>query len=405
VQQALVDLLRPRIRLQTPIGSSAIDVRDGFVTPRDDGLHGLSIRWIPSTDTVAAAAIWRTLESRISSRGLTCSWDWTGTWLDHYGDLVPHRFAVGELGGAPIGIALVTRGVGQKRGPFSVRTVHLGTAGEPPGTSVFVEYNRILVAPGARDRFAAALIRGLRHEPGWDELVLDGFAPEDVEPFLRTETRLEPQRALCPSADLTAAEMMGGDVLRTLRPSTRRKIRRALRGLGPVEMEWAETTEHALDILEELMSLHQQRWTRAAQPGAFASDRFTDFHRELVRRLIARGAVLLFRVRAASGTVACLYHFIEEGRVLFYQSGLASYSDAEIRPGFVGFGLCMQACFERGLLEYNFLAGDVRYKRELSTGHRQLVWATWRRPTVRQRALDGLARVKAWAERMRRRGG
>jgi GNAT acetyltransferase-like protein len=364
----------------------------------------LAIRWIPSSATASAAAIWNTLEGRLGSEALACSWDWTGTWLDHYGDLVPHRFAVGEGGGAPQGIALVTRGVAQKRGPFGVRSIHLGTAGEPPGESVFVEYNRILVDADVRDDFASALIRELGGEPAWDELVLDGFAPADAEPFLRAQTLLEPRRALCAITDLRAAEGAGGDVLRTLRSSTRRKVRRGLRGLGEVDTEWAETAEHALDILEELISLHQHRWERAGRPGAFASDRFAGFHRELVPRLIARRAILLFRVRAASGTVACLYHFIEQGRVLFYQSGLASYPDAEIRPGFVAFGLCMQACFERGLREYDFLAGDARYKRELSTGHQELVWATWRRPTVRGRALDGLARVKAWAEAMRHTG-
>ena len=71
------------------------------------------------------------------------------------------------------------------------------------------------------------------------------------------------------------------DVLATLRPSTRRKVRRGLRGLGAVETEWAESPAHALDILEELIALHQARWRRADLPGAFASARFAGFHRDL----------------------------------------------------------------------------------------------------------------------------
>jgi CelD/BcsL family acetyltransferase involved in cellulose biosynthesis len=364
----------------------------------------VTIGWIPSTELDSAARIWGALERHVGRGGLACSWAWTGTWLAHYGDLVPHRFAVGRVGGAPIGIALVTRGLGQKRGPFSLRTIHLGTAGEPLGTGVFVEYNRILVDPDSRERFAEALTRELRDEPGWDELVLDGFAPEDAEPFLRPAAGFKAHRAVCPSTDLRAAHETGGDVLQTLRPSTRRKVRRGVRGLGAVATEWAETPEHGLDILDELISLHQQRWRRQAQPGAFASPRFVAFHRELVRRLIPQQAAFLFRVREAGKTVACLYHFIEQRRVLFYQSGLRPYSDAEIRPGFVAFGLCMQECFERGLWEYNFLAGDARYKRELSTGHHELVWATWRRPTLRGRVIDAAARLKTWTDATRQAG-
>jgi CelD/BcsL family acetyltransferase involved in cellulose biosynthesis len=35
----------------------------------------------------------------------------------------------------------------------------------------------------------------------------------------------------------------------------------------------------------------------------------------------------------------------------------------------------MQAALDRGLAEYDWLAGDVLYKRELSTSARELIWA------------------------------
>ena len=54
----------------------------------------------------------------------------------------------------------------------------------------------------------------------------------------------------------------------------------------------------------------------------------------------------------------------------------------------------MQSCYERGLTEYDFLAGDSIYKRQLSTATRELVWARWRRPAFRWRAVDELAKVK-----------
>ena len=366
------------------------------------GDHGLHIRWIAASDREAARREWERLEARLPGCGLASSWTWTRTWLQHYGDLVPHRFAVAEADGSPRGIALLTRGVGRRRGPFPIRTIHVGTAGEPQEESVYVEYNRVLVDAGARDSFAAALIGELRRERDWDELVLDGFDPEHAGAFLAASPRLEAAPALCPVADLRAAREAGGDVLATLRPSTRRKVRRGLRGLGAVETEWAESPAHALDILDELIALHQERWRRTDLPGAFASDRFTSFHRDLVPRLVPRGAVVLFRVRAAGATVGCLYSFVEDGRVLFYQSGLAPQRDSEIRPGFIAHGLCMQECSDRGLGEYDFLAGDARYKDELSTGHRELVWATWHRRTPRGRLIDGAVRLRTRAAAMRR---
>jgi hypothetical protein len=355
---------------------------------------GISIRWIPASDARTAERVWTLLEARVERPRVACSWAWTGTWLEHYGDVVPHRFAVGEVHGTECGIALVTSGFRRRRGPFRVRSVHLGTAGEPRRESVYVEYNGVLVEPEHRGAFAAALLAELDRDPRWHELRLDGFAPEDAEPFLVAEGRLETRREVCPMTDLRKAQETGGDVIRTLRSETRKKLRRSFRGLGDVETEWAETPEQALEILADLASLHQARWNRAGEPGVFASPRFAGFHRALVRRLAPSGGVVLFRARAASGTVGCEYGFVERGRVLVYQSGVASHPDRQVRPGFVADALCMQACYEHGLDEYDFLAGDSMYKRQLSNSQRELIWATWRRPALRWRVTDELARVK-----------
>jgi hypothetical protein len=108
----------------------------------------MRVRMVASNERAQIATIWQEVERRVGTGGLTSSWAWTETWLRHYGDLVPHRFVVADRG-APCAIALVTEGVGRFRGPFPIRTVHLGTAGEPDGETVRVEYNRLLVASTA----------------------------------------------------------------------------------------------------------------------------------------------------------------------------------------------------------------------------------------------------------------
>jgi hypothetical protein len=342
------------------------------------------------------ADIWQTLETRLANASIACSWDWTDTWLKYYGDLVPHYFALGECAGLPCGVALVSQGVNRRCGPFRVQSRHLGTAGEPGPDSVCVAYNRLLVTPETRDAFASALVAAIRHETNYDELILDGFAPENAAPLLRAEPAFVAKRHVCRAVDLRAAHATGGEILAVLKANTRKKIRRSLRGYGAIHTEWADTVEHAMDILNELIDLHQQRWTRVGKPGAFASARFVAFHRALVPRLLAKGAVLLFRTRSASGTIGCLYSFIEQGRVLCYQSGLATVDDNKLRPGLISDALCMQYCTERGLTEYNFLSGDSRYKRELATVEQELVWASARRRRLKFFLVDSLRRARQW---------
>lgn len=344
---------------------------------------GVIIELLGARDEPFAARMWQDLERQIGDGGLACSWVWTSTWLKHFGDVVSVRFAVGRRAGVVVGMALLTVGRGRWGGPLALRKLHIGTAGEPHRDTIWVEYNRLLAAPADKPAFAAALVATVAAEASWDEFALDGFAPEDAEPFFASSPAFTVRYAASPAFDLQGARDAGHSVLDGLRSTTRQRIRRSMRGFGTLRTEWAVTAGDGLAIFDELIHLHQLRWTAVGQRGAFASSRFTAFHRDLIPRLMALGTVVLFRVSNDTGTIGCLYSFIERGDLYFYQGGLAAYADNKLKPGLVTHALCMQACMERGLREYNFLAGEDRYKQELATLERQIVWATARRRTAR----------------------
>src|SRR3712207_8171174 len=97
----------------------------------------LAVDWLGAGDRESAAALWRELETRTPGLGLFARWSWTSTLLEHFGDVVDHRFAVVRDVEQVAGLALVTRYV-WRRGPLRIRRAHLGTAGEPAGESVYV---------------------------------------------------------------------------------------------------------------------------------------------------------------------------------------------------------------------------------------------------------------------------
>ncbi len=352
-----------------------------------------AVRLLGPAEREQAAAAWAALETH-GPPGLACSWWWTETWLRHYGDAVPHAFALVEADGRPVGAALVTWSA-RRVGRFpALRAIHVGTAGEPPRETVHVERNALLTVPGARPAAARALRRGLETLPGWDELRLDGFLPEDARALLG-EAVAEVRREPCPVADLAAMRDRGLSALEGIGAGARRRVRQGLRLLGEVEVEWPQGEDHALDVLDELVALHEARW----RPGVFSAPRFAAFHRDLVVRSGGRAPVWLLRARARGRVIGCLYGFVEDGAALFYQSGLIASDDNRVRPGLVTHALAMQACLDRGLALYDFLGGESRYKRELATGSRELVWARVPRATLRGRGLrlvrDARRRVRA----------
>lgn len=319
------------------------------------------IELMGASERAAAGEAWRALEAQAPERHLAASWDWVETWLDHYGEVVPHRFAIAPGRGA----ALVTEEV-KRRGPLRIRSLHLGTTGEPKGETIYSSYNAPLALAGREAEFAQGLAERLLAERRWDELVVERFAPAAADVLFSVLPGIVVEREDAPTVDLRMALDKDGDVLATLRSRTRQQTRRSMRDLGDLEVEVAETHELAVDILDELIDLHQRRWIAEGEPGVFASERFTGFHRDLIRRLLPSGGVMLFRVRSQAGTVGCIYNLIDGQRVLSHLQGFMPFEDRKLKPGFVSHVLCMQACSERGYAEYDLLPEPTLYKLELS---------------------------------------
>jgi CelD/BcsL family acetyltransferase involved in cellulose biosynthesis len=358
------------------------------------------IRLVPSSEIATVAEVWNAVEEKAATGTLATSWIWTSTWLRHYGDHVRYQFAVAERGSEPIGVALL---VLSRRGPrtFPLRSLHLGTAGEPAGHTVFVEYNDLLCAPADRPAVAAALAETIRVLPGWDELSVDGFRP-DAAQALREVLPFDVREDASWTIKLDPAR----SVLDGLSASTRRLVRQASESLEPGDPELAGGLGEAADVLGELAALHQRRWVAASEPGAFASALRYGFLRDLVAAWHPEGRVLLFRLRGREGTLGCVIGFVENGRFLYYQGGMQQFTSNRKRAGLLCHAVFAEDCRRRGLAEYELLAGDAQYKRQLSGGAANpLVWGRYARPSLRGRALSGARRARSAArERLVRRG-
>jgi hypothetical protein len=354
----------------------------------------ISFRELESGDPRLAGEMWTTLEHAHGQGGLVNSWDWTRTWIDSFGSIVPHTIVVGEIGSSPVGVALITRGVGQKRGPVPVRTIHLGASGEPPESSILAANHRVLVNETYRELFSTELLQHIRSSSRrWDELVLHGYVVHDVEPFCRQEGHWHVRRHTCRVNDLRVTRDAGADVLESFGKKVRKNVRRSLRALPELTTEYATTVDHGLDILDELIELHQRRWTAVGQPGAFASPRSIAFHRLLVERLMERQAIFLFRVREGGRTIGCKYGFIENNSVLSYQSGILGMDDPKFHAGLVNSYLSMKHAQQAGIDTFNLGLGDYRYKQEMANSDVTLIDAVLSRPTPKQ-LLIRLARKR-----------
>ncbi len=340
----------------------------------------------PASARDDAFELWSSLEALLPPSPLACSRIWTETWLAHYSQSVDYRFAVLLRGEIPCGIALLTRSQSSQRWP-GVNVWHVGTAGEADADSVCVEYNGLLCQEDMREPFfqeisstVAQVLHG--HAVAWD-----GFATDDLPIVNDPAPQSTRQCKLARYFDLTALRTTGSEPITGLGDSTRKGIRQNLRDYGRVDVEWADSVAAAHAIFDELIELHQQRWTAVGQPGCYASSTFTAFHRTLIDRLVPKQLLALVRVRAGGQTLGCTQLLIDRNRALVYQGGRLQ-SGGKQSPGLIVDYQSLVETWRRGFDAYDFMAGDSIHKKRMTNCTATLVWREERWPNWRWTTRD-----------------
>lgn len=278
-------------------------------------------------------------------------------------------------GSALVGMALFNR-----RG----RTLLLQESGDAELDSVFVEHNGPVAARAGGEGVAMdAILAAVGARAG--RVVLPGLDDAGLARVqaaggivVGLQTRVAPYAAL--RAD-------GPAHAETLSRNTRTQLRRSDRSYaaaGPIGVERAQTVAEAMAMLETLMPLHAATWTSRGVVSGFTTGPVQRFVRALIGRGVPTGEVELLRVAAGPRVIGYLLNFVAGGRVMAYQ-GAFDYAGARPheKPGLS----CHHAALERaraaGAAEYDFLAGDARYKRSLGNAVRDLHWLTWKpRPAL-----------------------
>lgn len=195
-------------------------------------------------------------------------------------------------------------------------------------------------------------------------------------------------RGGCPSANLTG----GFDAWLGRLPSRKREQpRRALREIERSGATFEVAGPSEVDVyFDDLVRLHQARWTAVGQPGCFAAPRFCAFHRRLAHAFVPDGRAVLARLSLDGRPLAALYGFIVREQFHFYQSGAAPDGDARLKsPGIAAHVLLMRHLAARGVTRYDFLRGSATYKDRLATDTTPLGALRVERPGSKRLAYEG----------------
>lgn len=356
-------------------------------------------------------AWWSPLHARAARGSIFTSEAWMHSWLEAYGDLFPGDWVRWEREGEVVAGCLLAHGSFRPRAGLRLRALFVNATAEASERTPLAEFNDVLCLPG-EEAAVARDFASLLGELPWHCVFLSGYEAGGVLDAVEAQlprTRSSREDRPAPYVDL--GSLPQGAYEDVLAGNTRGQVRRSRRGYeeryGPVRLEPAGTPAERDRILDKLAELHNARWRERGIAGAFESARVMRFHRQLVARLAPHGGADLLRVTAGEADIGCLLNYVDRGKVCFFQSGFAYEPDARLKPGLLTHCLAIGHYRDAGAREYDFLAGEARYKRSLARQERRLSWtvvyrdSAWLRTLFRARALLGWlrggTRALSWA--------
>ena len=289
--------------------------------------------------------------------------------------------------------------------PF--RRLELLGTGEPEEHEIATDYGAVLAAPGYEKGVARALATALaegRLGP-WDEL---GLTSVDASSPIQSDLTRALERLGLPVSrrDLVGAPYIPlpasfDAYLAALSSTSRYFVRRTQRDFeawckGKFEIRRAETPADLVEGQRILMDAHAERWSKEGQHGVFASPHFRAFHQALMNTLLARGQLDLRWLVVDGRPIGAIYNYVFRGRVHFYQSGRVVDLPKEARAGIILQLSAIRDAIAAGHREYDFLAGDSRYKLQLCLAVRPMADLTVERPGLRRLLTDA---ARAWKAR------
>ena len=284
-------------------------------------------------------------------------------------------------------------------GPIGIRELRMMSTGESEFEETCPDYIDLLCLPGDEAACRDSVWKAMNDIP-WDRLRFEGLPAESALLSGDLSANSRPGRSkvirtgVCPFADLSQGFE---EYLKNLSPRTRAGCRRSLREAdrsGAV-LELA-TASNSDQFFDDLVRLHQDRWTNEGKAGCFAAPRFTEFHRRLVRDWVPSGQAILGRLSHGGQAYGVQYGFLCRSKFHNYLNGVKRTNSGPFHsPGTALTVLFTRALAARGVTAYDYLReARPSYKRSFATSANQLVELKVCRPSFNA-FVFGAARLAA----------
>lgn len=328
------------------------------------------------------------------------AWPWTELWLKSLPADCKLFLVVGYRDESPVIAFFLGSRTTTRHRFLKFEQLALNQTLIPYFDSVYIEYNSMLIDPEIEISLES-ILEGIPLK--WDEFLMTRcssmYQPNLIpNESLNTKYDVQTEQFRSYYVDLEKIRQNNCDYLALLSQKRRNKIRRTIKEyekIGEIRVRIAESAEEALEIFDELITLHQKRWMERGSRGVFSSEYIIDFNKALVSKRFGHGEIQLIKISAGEHTLGCLYTIIYNQKVLGGHCGFNYIPGNLYSPGIVCHYYLIMHNTRIGLNCYDFMDGEAQYKESLSTNYNEIETTVIHKRNIKFRTENNLTKLLA----------
>jgi hypothetical protein len=319
------------------------------------------------------------------------SWKWIGCWLKAVAKSENIYLVKAQKNNLIVGLGLFVEQNIIRHHIIPSKQWYLHRTGKEEKDQIWIENNGFLLSESGKDVINSAMWDYLlSQKSNIDEYIVNVAKKSSFDHLTinnKKYSRINENPEIgykIPLKDLASLD----DYLTTLSKNTRRQYNQSLRHLskqGDIEFSIIENECDQLELLENAKHWHIEKWNKTPTPSGFSNDEFNLFHNKIITTTHPSAKTIMAKLTLNNNLLGCLYCLTHENKVYFYSSCFKPFTDNKIKLGLIMHIRMIEWLISESTnySEYDFLAGDARYKSSLSTVKDEYLKFTFQRNAMK----------------------
>jgi len=351
-----------------------LNLKNHQIPTINQGTAQVSVKIFFMSDFKALEQQWLQLEQSATT-SFFLSWKWIGCWLKSIGDDQEIYVVTAQQDKDIVGLGIFVEENIVKHNLIPSKQWYLHRTGKEEKDQIWIENNGFLMSESNKDETHNAIWQHLlEYKDNVDEFIVYVAKKaqfDHLNILNKKHNKINQQIEFgykMPLAGLSCLK----DYWSQMSKNTRQQFNRSIKHLekqGDIKFTVIDKHQEQIETLANTKHSHINKWHETSTPSGFENTEFSQFHNSLLKSTHPTASTLMATLTLNNQLMGCLYCFTNEKKVYFYLSCIKPIADNKIK-----LGLIMHISMIEWLIlqnekynEYDFLAGDARYKRSLST--------------------------------------